>query len=187
MHAIVVGTINARMANDRMFGEAPQSGERNWGTLGIGLAAVAAVVIALIIASVRGRNELQKPVNPNQPSPAAAYAANLPLSDIKMSQADIGTGGQIYYITGKVTNNGDKTVSGALVELVFRNGMGQLVQRENEPLRIVVATEPALDVADLARVPMKPGQSREFQIPVEHISQQWDGQYPTLTIVRVQT
>jgi hypothetical protein len=51
----------------------------------------------------------------------------------------------------------------------------------------VVATEPALDVTDLAHAPLKPGQGRDFQIPVEHISAQWNGQYPTLTVVRVVT
>ena len=159
---------------------------RNWKAIGIGVVLVAAAV-ALIVLLSRTTGPTLKVTDPNQPSPAAPYAANLPLTDVKMSSADIGTGGQIYYVTGKVTNTGAKTVTGAMVELVFRDSMGKLCQRNTEPLRVVVATEPALDTADLAHAPLKPRESRDFQIPIEHISAQWDGQYPTLTVVQIAT
>ncbi len=145
------------------------------------------VIVVLVFVSSRGDHNAHISGNPNEPGVAAPYSKDLPLSELKMSTADIGTGGQIYYVSGKISNTGGKTVSGATVELLFHDGIGKICQRENEQLRVVVATEPALDTTDLAHAPLHPGESREFQIPVERISAQWDGQYPSLTVVHVTT
>lgn len=170
----------------QLFG-APAPPQRNWKAIAIGIAVIA-FAIALAVLFSGGQHSLQtNPFDPDQPSAAAAYSGSLPLIDVKMSSADIGTGAQIYYVTGKIRNTGAQTVTAATVELVFHDSMGNICQRDAEPLRVVVATEPAVDTTDLSHAPLKPGQSRDFQIPIEHISAQWDGQYPTLTIVQVNT
>lgn len=169
-----------------LFGGAPAEEPRSWTPIAIGIAAVALVVIVLtLMFSGRDQSASNAPTDPNQPTRAAKYAENLPISDVKMATSQIGTGGQIYYVTGKIANTGSKTVTGASVELLFRDNLGKVCQRESEPLRVVTQTEPALDVADLSRVPLKPAQSRDFQITLEHVSQDWNGQYPQVTITRV--
>ena len=159
--------------------------KRDWKPILIGAAAVLFVVVALVLFLQRRDSSDAPPADPNAPSPAAPHAANLALANVKMSTADIGTGGQLYYVTGTITNNSDKPNHGATVELLFRDDLGQACQRDREPIRVIIATEPALDTADLSHAPLAPHQSRDFQIPIEHISSRWNGQYPTLTIVKV--
>lgn len=103
-----------------------------------------------------------------------------------MSAADIpATGGQLYYVEGTIQNTGTQIISGATVEILFRDALGRICQREAVPLKVVIATEPALDVTDLNHAPLAPGQSRDFQIALEHISREWNGQYPQLSIIAV--
>jgi hypothetical protein len=96
-------------------------------------------------------------------------------------------GGEVTYIEGKVTNAGDKMVTGATVEVTFKNSLAQVVQRQTEPLWIVQRREPAVDVASLAVAPMKPGDTREFRLSFEHISADWNRQFPDLRMTVVTT
>ncbi|MEO8726854.1 MAG: DUF2393 family protein [Acidobacteriaceae bacterium] len=176
---------NDNKSTPEIFAPEPPQG-RNWKAICIGIALVAIVIALLAMFAAKQQPQLNA-ANPNSPGVAAGYAPNLPLTDVKMSSADIGTGAEIYYVTGKVRNTGARTLTGATVELVFHDSLGNICQRNTEPLRVVVATEPAVDTTDLAHAPLKPGQSQDFQIPIEHISAQWDGQYPTLTVVAVST
>ena len=64
-----------------------------------------------------------------------------------------------------------ETVTGATVEVVFRNSMGQIVQRETLPLMLYhtgLAGFP--DVAPLSAAPLMPNQTRDFRLTFEHIS-----------------
>jgi hypothetical protein len=159
-----------------------------WIGLAVGFLAIAAVVGALIYSS---RNSPQRAaVQPNVIAGAQqvdAYAAKLELSNIQMSQADNMIGGTVTYVEGIVSNTGDKTVNGASVEVTFKNSMGQVVQRQNEPLWIVQTREPAVDVATLSANPLKPGNKAEFRLSFERISADWDRQPPTMRITIVNT
>jgi hypothetical protein len=165
----------------------PQAEESRgpWLGLGIGFVIIVAIIGALVYSS--RKSETRQSAQPAVMQSAAAadpYAANLKISDVSMSAAENMLGGEVTYIEGKVTNTGDKTVTGATVEVTFKNSLDQVVQRQTEPLWIVQRREPAIDVAV---VPIKPGDTREFRLSFEHISADWNRQFPDLRITVVTT
>jgi hypothetical protein len=138
-----------------------------------------AVVIGLLIWFSRGA---QPPAAPNP------YTDNLKFSDIKLSAAQNFVGGTVTYIEGKVTNAGDKTVVGATVEAIFRNSLGQVVQREVLPVRVLVWQGPDRDVLDLRTAPLKPGATADFRLSIEGtISTDWNQGYPEMRVASVST
>ena len=158
-----------------------------WLGLGIGAVIVICVITYLIYSSRSSDTRYERRAEVMQATPADAYAAKLPVSNIKMFEAENFVGGKSIYVEGKIANTGDKTVSGATVEATFKNSMGQVVQRENHNLMVIERREPAVDLVALSALPLKPGESREFRMTFEHVSADWDGQYPQVEVKLVTT
>lgn len=154
----------------------PNQRDSNWGPIVAGVAAVI-VVVGLIAFFSRGQ-----PKGAASPHP---YAANLKLSDLKMSAAQNFVGASVTYIDGTVTNSGNKTVTHAMIHVVFKNSLGQIAQLEDMPLRILQTSGPYPDAIDLSQSPLKPGQSEQFRLTFEHVTQAWDHQYPELQVTDV--
>ena len=105
-----------------------------------------------------------------------------------MSTAANFAGQEVTYIEGKITNNGSKTVTNALMQIVFRDSLGQIVQKEPaQRLMVITTREPYIDTAPLGSAPLKPGQTREFRQTFEHVSADWNRQLPEITIVKSST
>jgi hypothetical protein len=155
--------------------------------LGLGFVIIVTVIGYLVYSSRMGSG--RRPAAPQimQQAQADPYAGKLELSKIRMAQAENMLGGSSTYVEGDVKNTGDKTVTGATVEVTFRNTLREVVQRENQTLRVVLARAPAIDVGALNLAPLKPGEQREFQLIFEHVSADWNGQYPELRITTVTT
>src|SRR5437868_340424 len=132
--------------------EEPRSGP--WLGLGIGFVLIVCIIGFLIYSSRTSDTRAIPRPAVMQAGTADPYAANLAISDVNMSAAENMLGGEVTYIEGNVKNTGDKTVTGATVEVTFKNSLGQVVQRQTEPLWIVQRREPAIDVASLAVNPM---------------------------------
>src|SRR5689334_19020350 len=66
------------------------------------------------------------------------YAANLSISSVSMSSAANFAGQEVTYIEGKISNNGNKTVNGALIQLSFHDSMGQVVQKDTQRVMIKI-------------------------------------------------
>ena len=170
------------MYNSGMGGITPQppltshQDESNWRPILLGVALVV-VVIGLIAWLSRGTPNTGKAPHP--------YAANLKLSDLKMSAAENFVGASVTYLDGTVTNIGDKTVTHATVHLEFKNSLGQIVQIEDVPLRVLQTSGPYPDAVDLSTSPLAPNQSKPFRITLEHISNDWDRQYPAMQVTDV--
>lgn len=158
-----------------------------WLGIGIGLVIVSAIIGYLIYSSRTQPSVVAQPVRINQPAPADPYATNLPIAEVKMAEAANILGGKMTYLEAKITNKGGKTVAGANVEVTFRNSLNQIVQREDHPLMIVTAREPAMDIVSVSRAPLKPGDTKDFQLTFEHISADWNRQYPELRVTTVIT
>ena len=158
-----------------------------WVGLGIGALIVAGVITYLVYSSRASQTRYERRPEVMQSTLADAYAAKLPVTDIKMFEAENFVGGKAIYVEGKITNIGDKTVAGATVEGTFRNTLDQIVQRENHNLMVIAAREPAVDVVALSAAPLKPGESKEFRMTFEHISADWNGQYPKVEVKLVTT
>lgn len=142
----------------------------------IGIAVV--VVLALAIAFA-----MRTP--PKSPAQAHPYAANVQLSNIKMSAAQNFVGATVTYIDGTLTNTGDKTVTHAVAHVIFRDGVNQVAQAEDVSLRVLQTGGPYLDAADLSASPLGPGQSKPFRLTFEHVSGQWNQNYPELKVTDV--
>lgn len=139
------------------------------------------VVVGIVIGTIAliFRAELKKPV------PPPAYAAQLKFSDLKTSAAQNFVGATVSYIDGVITDTGDKTVIHAVVQITFKDDMGQTAQREELPIH-VLRTGGAYDEAvDLSLSPLAAGQSEPFRLTFENISAQWNHAYPDLQITQV--
>ena len=142
--------------------------------LGVALVVVVVGVIALL---TRG--------SPKSATPPHPYAANLKVSDLKMSAAENFVGASVTYIDGIVTNTGDKTVTHAIVHVAFKNSLGEVAQAEDVPLHVLQTSGPYPDAVDLSLSPLAPGQGKPFRLTFEHISSDWNQAYPNLQVTDV--
>jgi hypothetical protein len=55
------------------------------------------------------------------------------------------------------------------------------------PLRVLRTTGPYPEAVDLSISPLGPGQNQPFRLTFDHISAQWNRQYPEIRVVDVTT
>jgi hypothetical protein len=139
--------------------------------------AVAVVIVLGLAVSIAWLLRGQPKVASGPPP----YATNLKLSDFKMSAAENFVGATVSYIDGTVTYTGDRRfVTHVVVEVVFKDDLGQVVQRELVPLKVLKTGGPYDEAVDLRVSPLAPGQSQAFRLTFESISAQWNHQYPEI-------
>jgi hypothetical protein len=156
----------------------PEDSQTPWIGI-IGGVAIVLIVIGLLFW-LGGMRSL-----PNTPNP---YADKLQVSGVKMAAAQNFVGGTVTYVDGKISNAGDKTVTGAVAEVIFRNSLGEIVQKEQIPIRVLVFQGPDRDILDLRSAPLKPGASADFRLTIEgSISTDWNQGYPEVRITSVST
>ena len=141
--------------------------------------AVAVVIVIAVVAAFLLRG---KPKGAFGPPP---YAASLKLSDLKMSAAENFVGATVSYVDGTVTNTGNKTVTHVVVEVNFKDDMGQTAQREEIPLQALKTSGPYPEAVDFSVSPLGPGQSVTFRLTFESISAQWNHQSPDIRFADV--
>jgi Protein of unknown function (DUF2393) len=115
------------------------------------------------------------------------YAANIKFSDLKMSAAENFVGSSVTYLDGTVTNAGDKTVTHSIVEVTFKDSLGQVVQSEDVALRILQTSGPYPEALDLSVAPLAPAQAKPFRLTFEHVTTDWNHEYPALRVTAVTT
>jgi hypothetical protein len=152
--------------------------DTNWRAILIGALLIVLVVGGLLLLS---RSESKRSAGP------PPYASNLKITGLKMSAAENFVGATVSYIDGTVTNSGDKTVTHAVVTVIFKDSLGQLAQREDVALHVLQTSGPYPDAVDLSAAPLAPGQSKTFRLTFESISEQWNHEYPELRIADVTT
>jgi hypothetical protein len=140
------------------------------------------IVVVVVGAVVLGLRE-----SPKGPKGPASYAPNLKISDLRKSAAENFVGATVAYLDGNVTNTGNKIVRGAMLHVLFRDQMGQVVGDETLPLRILQTGGPYADTSDLTTSPLAPGQTKPFRLTFERISAQWNQNFPDLEITDVVT
>jgi len=162
-------------------GQGPGQGENTrWRPMAI---AVTVVVIVGALLWFLSRGKSNAPVQPA----VAPYSADLQVGDLRLSTAENFVGGRVTYLQGKITNTGTQVVTGALVETIFRNDLGEVVDRQTQPLRISAAPLGNPDWVLLSAAPLAPSQSGEFRLTFEHISADWNMGYPELRFPKVDT
>jgi len=141
--------------------------------------AVAVVIAAAVTFAFLLRSQ------PKAASGPPPYAASLKLSDFKMSAAENFVGATVSYVDGTVTNSGAKTVTHVMVEVKFKDDMGQLAQRDPMTMQVLKTTGPYPEAVDFSVSPLGPGQSTTFRLTFESISAQWNHQYPDIQVADV--
>ena len=142
--------------------------------IGIVIVGIVVGILALIF-----RAEQKKPAAP------PVYAANLKFSDMKTSAAQNFAGQTVSYIDGAITNTGDKTVIHAMVQITFKDELGQTAQRDELAIRVLRTGGPYDEAVDLNLSPLAPGESKPFRLTFENISAQWNHAYPDLQVTQV--
>ncbi len=139
------------------------------------------VIVGIVVGTLAlvFRSEEKKPAAP------PAYAANLKFSDMKSSAAQNFVGATVSYIDGAITNTGDQTVIHAVVQVTFKDDMGQTAQREELPIRVLRTGGPYDEAVDLNLSPLEAGQRKPFRLTFENISAQWNHAYPDLQVTQV--
>jgi len=79
----------------------------------------------------------------------------------------------------------DRTVTGISAQVLFRDPAHEVAQNETQPLKIIRTREPYIDVEPLAAAPLKPGDQADFRLIFDTVAQDWDGAYPEIRIVHV--
>jgi hypothetical protein len=133
-----------------------------------------AVIFAFLLRS--------QPKGASGPPP---YAASLKLSDFKMSAAENFVGATVSYVDGTVTNAGSNTVTHIVVEVQFKDDLGQLAQREDISMQVLKTDGPYPEAVDFSVSPLGSGQSKPFRLTFESISAQWNHQYPDIQVTDV--
>lgn len=149
------------------------------------IAAAAVIVVAVIVVVMLERGQSKATVTPISSAPDA-YAANLPITNIVMSESSNLAGGKVTYIDGHIENSGTKTVSGVWAQVLFRNAANEVAQNETQPLKWIRTRDPYVDLEPAAAAPMKPGDSRDFRMIFDTVTPDWNGAYPEIRIVRVE-
>lgn len=148
---------------------------------------IAGGVVVLILAAIVFMSHRTEPANPGGAglAPPSPYAANLTISNLQMSQANSAIGGQSTYLDGQITNHGSETLTAITVQVAFRDVANQLVQKETMPLNLIRTRVPYVDTESVRADPILPNQTRDFRLIFDHVSQNWNQNYPEVRVIQV--
>ena len=148
---------------------------------------IAGIVVLLVLGIFLARSHHGPPPNPGGAglAPADPYAANLPISNLKMSEASSVAGGKATYVDGMIANHGNQTVTGVTVQVAFRDFTNQIVQKETMTLNLIRTHQPYIDTEPVSAAPIAPGESREFRLIFDHVAEGWNQNYPEIRVIEV--
>jgi hypothetical protein len=169
---------------DQQLGPAADTRERNWVPL-----VIAASVVLMVAAVFVLVLEHRKPTTQVTPISAAAdpYAASLPLTGLVMSESSNLAGGKVTYLDGHIANQGSRTVTGVSVQVLFRDAAHEVAQNETQQLKLIRIREPYVDLEPVSAAPLKPGDERDFRFIFDAVSPDWNGAYPELRVIHVES
>ena len=176
---------DARTSGSNLFAEPPAE-QRSFPTAAVSIAAVA-VLILLAALVLMGRRHAGTAGAPDTLRPVAAYASNLKLSDLQLSESTSFSGGKSTFIDGHVTNTGSSTVTGITVQVLFASDAGGAPQLETVPMELVRTKKPYLDTQPVSAAPLAPGAGADFRLIFEGIRPEWNQQQPEMHVVDVLT
>jgi hypothetical protein len=159
-----------------------EKSERNWAPLIIAAGVVIVIALALVLTLEHGR----KPVAVTPVSaPLDSYAASLPISGLVMSESSNLAGGKVTYVDGQIKNTGAHAVTGVTVQVLFRDSAKEVTQNETQPLKLIRTRDPYIDLEPISAAPLQPGDQRDFRLIFDAVSRDWDGAYPEIRIIHV--
>jgi len=156
--------------------------ERNWLPLVAAscvVGAIAAVAVFMMEREHRGPTvtAISTPVDPN--------ASSLAISNLAMSESSNLSGGKVTYLDGRIQNKGSRTVTGVTVQVLYRDFAHEVVNNYTQPLTLVRMREPYVDTEPVSAAPLSPGAEADFRLIFEGVKADWDGAYPEIRILRI--
>jgi len=104
-----------------------------------------------------------------------------------MSESGNLAGGKVTYIDGHIANKGGRIVTGVTVQVLFRDFAHEVAQNETQSLKLIRMREPYIDIEPVSAAPLKPGGEQDFRLIFDAVSPDWDGAYPEVRVVHVET
>ena len=153
----------------------------------IGIAAIAVLLLVAVLIFAGKRQGAAGGDSPDTLRPVAAYAANLKLSGLALSESTSFSGGKSTFIDGHVTNTGSSTVTGITAQVLFAPDGGGAPQLETVPMSLVRTRQPYLDTQPVSAAPLAPGAGADFRLIFEGIRPEWNQQTPAIHFVDIQT
>jgi len=152
----------------------------------VAVAVVLSVAAGVIFTLEHGNARNKATITPIS-APLDPYAASLPLTDMKMSESSNLAGGKVTYLDGHIANQGSRTVTAVTVQALFRNYAHEVAQNDTLPLKLIRVREPYIDVQPVSAAPLRPGAEQDFRLIFDAVSPDWDGAYPEIRILHVDT
>jgi hypothetical protein len=151
--------------------------------------AIAAAIVIAVVGGLSFFYEHGKAGPTVTPISAATdpYAASLSIGNLAMSESTNLSGGKVTYLDGHISNEGTRTVTGISVQILFRDAAHEVAQNETRALQIVRTRDPYVDVEPLSAAPLKPGDAADFRLVFDTVPDQWDGAYPDIRVIHVDT
>jgi len=115
------------------------------------------------------REASKPPVQAALTAEAKNYVRNLKLSQVQMKATANYTGARDQ-VEGQITNNGDRTLARVELNCIFYDVNGMVVLRERVPI---------------VKAPLKPGETANFRLPFEGVSENWNQTLPQLVIAHI--
>lgn len=158
------------------FAAAPAAERRSWLPVAAGVLVFTLIVGGYLFFTREGSSRASVP---------DPYAAKVQIAGLNMARAQNLVGTSVTYFQGKLTNTGDRRLTNVRLELVFRNSLGEIAQKESLWATVVQPKSPYLDYGPMENVPLGPGQSANFRVALEYITPAWNGQLPKVRVVAV--
>ena len=154
---------------------------RSFPTTAVVIAAVAVTVLVVVLVLMGHKTTAP----PTTLQPVAAYADNLEVSNIEMSQSSSIVGGKLTYIDGHIANKGSATVTGVMVQVIFANDVAMPAQIETVPLTLIRTRVPYIDIEPVSAAPIPPGGEADFRLILESGPDNWNTQTPGMRAIQV--
>jgi hypothetical protein len=136
--------------------------------------AAGALAVALGVYVVVARRGAARPSRPVPTDEQRAYLTHIVVTDARMSAAENFAGSSMTYLKARVTNRGAKLVRGLEIQMEFHDTLEQVVLRDQA--HPISPRTP----------PLKPGETRDFQVSFEHMPADWNRTPPTISATNVE-
>ncbi len=150
---------------------------------------VAAVIALLIVTGMfyyasrtPQRTRVHSPVDGVNPADGEGMQAEVEISDLQMSQA---TGNGPLELRGWVRNDGNHQITGAIVQLTFKDRTGKKISTIQKPILSMTAPPDPGVSKDFSGDPIEPDESRPFRILVRNAPAWWDHNLPEVRVITV--
>jgi hypothetical protein len=161
-----------------------QAEKRNWLPIAVAAGIVVAVVAGLALWLGHGKGAPRvMPVS----TALDPYSSDLLVTGLTMSESSNLAGGKVTYLDGHIANTGPRTVTGITVQVLFRTFAREVAQNESQPLKVIRTREPYIDVEPVSAAPLAPGAEADFRLIFDQVNPDWDGAYPEIRVLHVET